>query len=225
MRMGVARPRLQPCLSDVDIPCKQYGVVDDKTCISFTITEFVAGAALFQFSLIGKFTLGRPLIGEIRKIPKDSWDIKGRATINDTWDNLHVTVILDSEADVTTTLTSLIQSLDSNPKKEATITTKWFRLPGLPPPPFSMNFVGAIVNSFASFLDLGERSKECSTSKFARSFEEVDMTKEIPNELKTSVPNGRSYWQSIEVDGNIHYCSHCKIHGHALANWRKTKTS
>ncbi|KAL9679653.1 hypothetical protein QQ045_017519 [Rhodiola kirilowii] len=70
-----------------------------KPSVHFTVAEFEAGEALFRFSLIAKFTVGRPSIAEIREVFKAHWAIKGRATVSDIWDGRHVMIILDSEED------------------------------------------------------------------------------------------------------------------------------
>lgn len=49
--------------------------------------ELNAGADRFKFSLIAKFSNGRPSITKI----------SGRATICDIWDERHILIILDSE--------------------------------------------------------------------------------------------------------------------------------
>ncbi|KAL9661456.1 hypothetical protein QQ045_026280 [Rhodiola kirilowii] len=92
-------------------------------------------------------------------------------------------------------------------------------------PLVTRHFVGAIVSSFASFLDLDERSKACSTLKYSRACVEIDVSIDIPTEVKISLPDGRSFWQAIEIEGNLHYCAHCKIHGHSLDKCRKIKHS
>ncbi|KAL9675898.1 hypothetical protein QQ045_004106 [Rhodiola kirilowii] len=113
---------------------------------------------------------------------------------------------------------------DYSPRRESTTTTKWVRLPDLHPGFVTRNYVAGIVNSFGYFLDLDERSKACSTLKYARACVEIDVSKEIPEEVRISLSDGRIFWQKIEVEGNLFFCSHCKIHGHALAVCRKKKS-
>ncbi|CAM8993760.1 unnamed protein product [Rhodiola kirilowii] len=136
-----AKPRLIPRFKPVELPARQYTTVNGRPSVSFTTAEFVAGASLFQFSLVAKFTVGRPTIEEIRQVFKENWQIQGRATISDIWDSRHLMIILDSEEDARVALTSPIRrvghamfrlfrySPDYNPRKESTITTKWVRLP------------------------------------------------------------------------------------------------
>ncbi|KAL9679057.1 hypothetical protein QQ045_016911 [Rhodiola kirilowii] len=144
-------------------------------------------------------------------------------------------VILDSEVDAVTALTSPIRkvrhamfrlfrySADYDPRKESSATTKLVRLPGLPPPLFTRRFVEVISNSFGRFLDVDERSKACSTLKYARACVELDMSQPISEEVVISLSDGRSFCQKIQVEGNMSYCSHFKIHGHELSNCRKKR--
>ncbi|CAM8940503.1 unnamed protein product [Rhodiola kirilowii] len=114
---------------------------------------------------------------------------------------------------------------DYDPRSESATTTKWVRFPGLPPPLFTRRFVEAIVNSFAFFLDVDERSKACATLKYARACVEIDVSKPVPEEVIISLPDGRKYTQKVEVEGNLFYCLRCKIHGHHLSDCRRGKSS
>ncbi|KAL9691594.1 hypothetical protein QQ045_012018 [Rhodiola kirilowii] len=146
-------------------------------------------------------------------------------------------IIIDSEEDARVALTSPLRKVrhamfrffrytpDYNPRKESSTTTKWVRLPGIHPAFVTKNFVASIVNSFGYFLDLDERSKACATLKYARTCVELDVTRPIPDEVRIALSDGRVFWKRIEVEGNLSYCSHCKIHGHSLADCRKKKPS
>ncbi|KAL9673092.1 hypothetical protein QQ045_029345 [Rhodiola kirilowii] len=218
---------------NVKLSARQYGLSDGKPVVSFTTAEFAAGAALFKYSLVAKFKIGRPSISEICSVLKEHWDIKGSCTLSDIWDGRHNMVILDSEADAVTALTSLIRNVslamfrlfryspDYDPKRESAKTTKWVRLTGLPPPLFTRRFVEAIVNSFAFFLDVDARSKACATLKYARACVEIDVSKSVLDEVIIYLPDGRKYIQKVEVEGNLFYCSHGKIHGHHLSDCRR----
>ncbi|KAL9680839.1 hypothetical protein QQ045_012619 [Rhodiola kirilowii] len=234
--MAAAKPRLTLRFRPVEIPTRQYSTVEGKPSIHFTTMEFDAGVALFQHSLIAKFTMGRPSIEEICRVFKKNWPMRGRATVNDIWDSRHLMIILDSEDDAKVALTSQLRKVghamfrlfrytpDYNPFMEFTTTTKWVRLTGLHPGFVTTNFVAGMVNTFGDFLDLDERSKACSTLKYARACVEIDVTKSIPEEVRITLSDGRVFWQKIEVEGNLSFCSHYKIHGHILADYRKKKS-
>ncbi|KAL9691662.1 hypothetical protein QQ045_012087 [Rhodiola kirilowii] len=179
---AASKLRLQPRFRPVELPSHQYSSVDGKPSVQFTTVEFDVGAALFRHSLVAKFTMGRPSIEEIRNTFKANWPIKGRATVSDIWDARHLMIILDSEEDATSVLTSPLHK-----------------------------------------VDLDERTKACSTLKYARACVEIDVSNPIPDEVRIILSDGRIFWQKLELEGNLSYCSHCKIDGHILAACRKNR--
>lgn len=233
--VAVARPQLQlqPRFDEIPLPARQYGAKEGKPLIPFSSPELDAGANPFQFSLIAKFSMGRPPISVIRETFQANWPIKRRATISDIWDGCHLLIIFDCEEDVSTVLVSPLRRVQHvmfrlfrytrgfNPKREVTTTTKWFRLPNLPPHFFHRSYIGAIINSFASFLDIDARTKACATLRYARACAEIDVIQPIPDSVWIALPDGQGFWQPIEIEGNIKYCSHCRIHGHEFAECRK----
>ncbi|KAL9659166.1 hypothetical protein QQ045_024030 [Rhodiola kirilowii] len=230
---ATTRTRLVPRFKTIDLPSRQYSTIDGKPSVHFTAAEFEAGVALFKHSLVAKFTMGRPTIEVIRQVFKENWHIKGRATVSDIWDSRHLMIILDSEEDANAVLTSPLRkighamfrlfrySTDYSPRMESSTTTKWVRLPGIHPGFVTRNYVASIVNSFGYFLDLDERSKACATLRFVRACVELDVCNPIPDEVRISLSDGRVFWQKVEVEGNLAYCSHCKVHGHELSICRK----
>ncbi|KAL9678999.1 hypothetical protein QQ045_016852 [Rhodiola kirilowii] len=232
---AVSKPAFVPRFQPIPLASRQYGVVAGKPSVHFTLAEFDAGAALFRFSLIAKFTISRPSIAEILEVFKSHWTIKGRASVSDIWNGRHVMIILDSEEDATSALTCPLRKIghamfrlfrytaDYNPKKESSYTSKWVRLPGIHPAFITRNYVASIVNSFGYFLDLDDRTKVCSSMRYARACVEFDVSRPIPDEVLITLSDGRKFWQKIEVEGNLSYCSHCNIHGHALATCRKKR--
>lgn len=45
----------------------------------------------------------------------------------------------------------------------------------------------------------------------------------LPKKVWVGLPDNKGYWQDITLEGNLSYCSHCRIHGHELASCRKKK--
>ncbi|KAL9659102.1 hypothetical protein QQ045_028285 [Rhodiola kirilowii] len=233
----VATPRLVPRFKPIDLPSRQYSTVDGKPSVHFTAAEFEAGVALFKHSLVAKFTMGRPTMEVIRQVFQENWPIKGRATVSDICDSRHLMIISYSEEDANAVLTSPLRKVghamfrlfryspDYSPKKESSTTTKWVRLPGIHPGFVTRNSVASIVNSFGCFLDLNERSKACATLRYVRTCVELDVCIPIPEEVRISLSDGRVFWQKIEVEGNMAYCSYYKVHGHDLSMCRKKHVS
>ncbi|CAM8983250.1 unnamed protein product [Rhodiola kirilowii] len=230
-----SKAKLAPRFPDVKMSARQYGISEGKPIVSFSSAEVAAGAAFFKYSLVAKFSFGRPSISEIQGVLKKNWDFKGRCTLSEIWDDRHIMVILDSEADAITVLTSPIRKVglatfrlfryspDFDRRTEPATTSKWVRLPGLPPPLFTRSYVEAIVNSFALFLDVDERSNACVNLKYARACVEIDASKPALEEVIISLPDGRKLTQKVKIEGNLLYCPRCKIHGHPLSDCRRGK--
>lgn len=222
-------------LGAIELTARNYGRYEGEYSIPFSPEEIEAGGRSFQHTLIAKFTAGRPPIEEIRKTLQENWKIRGRATICDIWDSRHLLVILDSEEDAVAALTSQVRRIkqtyfrlfrfsdEYNPKSEVPVTTKWIRLPGLPPIFWHNSYIAAIANSFSHFLDTDMRTKTCASMRYARACVEVDVTRPLPTKVWIDLPNNKGFWQNIVFEGNMAFCSHCKIHGHELSVCRKRK--
>lgn len=97
-------------------------------------------------------------LGDIQRAFQASWPISCRATISEIWDSRHILIILDSESDVRTALSSSLNKVGHayfslfrwtpkyNPKRKSTITNVWVRLPGLLLPLYDNSFIGSIVS-------------------------------------------------------------------------------
>lgn len=113
---------------------------------------------------------------------------------------------------------------DYNPKKESTVTTIWVRLPNLPLYLYESSFTEAIV-LFGYFVSVDDDIIACTSLKFARACVELDVTKPIPKAIWINPPDNRSYYQDIEIESKLGYCTRCKVHGHSFVSCRKRKDS
>ncbi|KAL9680909.1 hypothetical protein QQ045_012690 [Rhodiola kirilowii] len=232
----VAIPQSTARFPPITLPPRHYGSRDGCPLISFTAAELNAGAKRFEYTLIAKFTIGRPTLKDIRQFLDAHWGIKGRMTITDIWDGRHVAIILNSEDDVRAALTYPIQkighaffrmfrwSVDYNPKREATRITAWIRLPGLPLRMYDKSYIRSLVSSFAYFLDVDARTRECCSLNYARAYVELDVTQYLPSKLLIQTPEVE-YFQEVVYEGNLSYCSKCCIHGHSIINCRKAQVA
>lgn len=229
------RPTLKPRFPPLSLPTRQVGSKDGRPAISFTGAEVGACEKRFEFSIIAKFTVGRPRISEILTALQESWPIVGRITISEIFDGRHVLIILDSEADVRTALSSSLHKIGHalfrlfrwspsyNPKKESKFATIWVRLRGLPLGLYDTAFVEAIVSTFGYFVAVDARTKACVAVNYARACVELDVTQPIPDSIWISLPNDKGFWQPIETESNLRYCSKCRVHGHTISTCRKSK--
>lgn len=227
----VLRPRFPP----LSLPARQVSSKDGCPSISFTGAEIGACEKLFEHSIVAKFTVGRPNLPEIQKAFVSQWRIAGRASLSSIWDSRHVLIVFDSEDDVRVALSSSLNKVghayfrlfrwfpDYNPKQESTVKTVWVRLPNLPISLYEKSFIEAIVSTFGYFVNIDDRTKACTSLRFARACVEIDVMKSIPKAVWISLPDNRSYWQDVEVEGNMAYCKRCKVHGHSLETCRKAR--
>lgn len=79
-KAALTKPKLRPRFPPLSVPSRQVGVKDGKPAISFSGAEVRACEKRFAFSLVAKFTVGRPTLGEIRKAFQTNWVIAGRTS-------------------------------------------------------------------------------------------------------------------------------------------------
>lgn len=231
----VSKPRAVARFPELNLPARQYGLKDGVPSLSLSTSEYQAATKRFEYTLVAKFQMGRPKLHEIQHFMSSNWDLSGRCTISSCWDDRHIIIIMENETDVRNSLTHPVRKIGHtffrlfrwepgyNPKKEVPTTTKWIRLPNLPIELFDKGIIKAIVSSFATFLDVDNRTKELSALAYARACVELDVTKTIPNKVWINLPDNQGFYQDIIVEGGLAYCSRCKLHGHDLASCKKEK--
>ncbi|KAL9686291.1 hypothetical protein QQ045_023747 [Rhodiola kirilowii] len=232
-RHGLHSPAIAPLPTLTSHTHRQVGSKEGFLAISFSVEEVKAGAKWYDFSLVAKFSIGRPLLADIQKSFQAAWKINGRTMISEVWDSRHILVILDSEQDVTTALASpgrkighslfrlFRWSTDYNPRKESSTTTIWIRLPGLPIPLYDHAYIEPIVSGLERFVDVDQRTKACLSLRFARICFELDVSKVIPHKIWVNLPNNQGFWQEVKIESKLAYCARCMIHGHDLSICRK----
>lgn len=101
-----SRTKLRPRFPPLSLPTRQVGTKDGKPIISFSRSEIGACEKRFEYSIIAKFTVGRPNLGEMQRVFQSSWSISGCASLSEIWDSRHVLFIFDSKEDVRVALSS-----------------------------------------------------------------------------------------------------------------------
>lgn len=199
------RPTLKPRFPSISLPARQVGAKNGLPAISFTSSEIGACEKLFEHSIVAKFMVGRPQLSEIHRTFASHWAVAGRASISEIWDSRHILIIFDSEEDVRVALSSPFKkvghaffrlfrwSADYNPKREFTVTTVWVRLPNLPLYLYEKSYIEVIVSTFGYFVSIDERTKACTSLRFARACVELAVTKPIPKSIWINLPDNRSF--------------------------------
>lgn len=70
------KPKMIPRFKPFQLAARQYSKIEGKLALSFSSEEIEIGAQHYRFSLIAKFTFGRPPIETIRRTLQAAWDIK-----------------------------------------------------------------------------------------------------------------------------------------------------
>ncbi|KAL9670915.1 hypothetical protein QQ045_008477 [Rhodiola kirilowii] len=110
---------------------------------------------------------------------------------------------------------------DFKQNKEPTTTTSWIKLPGLPAELFNSGYIEAIVIPIRRFLAIDEGTWTYRNPSYARACIELDIQKPVSCEIWITLGPLGGFWQEIVFENKLFYCSHCKLHGHQLANYRK----
>ncbi|CAM8904624.1 unnamed protein product [Rhodiola kirilowii] len=231
---AIARPKLVFRFPPISIPSKPRILKEGKPAVTFTASELQPGIQRFQYSIIAKFTAGRPHIDDIRRCFASAWSIADLDSIG-AIDARHILIIASSEEDSNKILAHPLrkvgQSLfrlfrwspDFHRRREPTTTTTWIKLPGLPNQLYDQGYLYTIVSQFSRFIAIDHRTRVVSNPSFARVCIELDLNKPIPEEVWIGLPNSDGFWQPITYENKLSYCSRCKLHGHDLSNCRKTK--
>ncbi|KAL9681158.1 hypothetical protein QQ045_012939 [Rhodiola kirilowii] len=110
---------------------------------------------------------------------------------------------------------------DFSTKREPSTTPASVRLNSLPPEMYNQGYIATIVSSFARFLAVDNRTVWFNNPSFARACVEIDISKDLPNEVWISTGPASGFWHEIIYENRLQYCSKCQVHGHLLSTCRK----
>ncbi|KAL9665169.1 hypothetical protein QQ045_020580 [Rhodiola kirilowii] len=218
----------------IKLAARQYGIKDGKPVISFTSAELRTGEENLRHTLVAKFSLGRPHMEDIRKAFLSAWNLNNKCSIG-AWHARHILIILDNEGEARKVLAHPLRKIghimfhvfrwskDFNVKKEPSTKPAWIRLPNLPLELYNPGYIDPIVTSFGRFLAVDTRTTSFNNPSFARVCVEIDTTNNLPDDVWIATGKDSGFWQRIEYEDTLLYCSKCKLHGHNLPNYRKIK--
>jgi len=96
----------------------------------------------------------------------------------------------------------------------------WVKLRNLPQELWNPQALGKILSKIGSPI----RSDHLTTSKgsisFARALVEVDVSLELIDEVRFRLPTGKTFVQKIEYENRPSFCTHYKMIGHRLTNYK-----
>ncbi|KAL0913034.1 hypothetical protein M5K25_016464 [Dendrobium thyrsiflorum] len=196
-------------------------------------------AAPFSFTLVGKFMFRRPSIDLIRKFFVNL-KLSGSFSVG-LMDARHIAIQLNNDLDYSRIfarrsyyiLGCQMRLLKWTPEfdvqEESPIVPVWVCFPNLRLHFFNNQVLFALASFFGRPLQTDQATSNLSRPSVARVLVEVDVSKKYPKEIWIgSELNG--YYQKVELENLPIFCSHCKMHGHIVAecyalhpNLRKTK--
>ncbi|KAL3619920.1 hypothetical protein CASFOL_034832 [Castilleja foliolosa] len=220
----------------------QLAVRSQKTYVNNTPVCFISSMELDQAAkqlegaLVLKFSSGRPSLQEIKQHVNTFWGLSKDPVIS-LMDARHVLMITASPNDMVRAQCQVSHKINSSLfrisrwhrkydfSKDSTIVPVWVSMPKLPIEFMNPAILEKIGNVLGKFLCIDERNTKLTNSFRARICVEMDVTRELLTEIFIGDPNEEGYWQPLEYEGNLSFCSHCGLLGHTQGICRKMRTT
>ncbi|XP_075095480.1 uncharacterized protein LOC142173738 [Nicotiana tabacum] len=171
-----------------------------KSAVYFTINEEVELAKDCKFTLIGKFSHGRPSIKDIRSDFTARFTLKGQVQIGHC--NLkHIFMDFSLEEDylniysrrklmVLGSLMRLVTwTIDFNPEEETPLTPVWIHLPELKWHYYNWDALLRITYPLGTLLKIYKTTEIKSRSNFAKVLVEIDLSKHMRDSIWVGIRN------------------------------------
>ncbi|KAI0507675.1 hypothetical protein KFK09_013802 [Dendrobium nobile] len=182
-------------------------------------------AAPFSFTLVGKFMLRRPNLDGIRKF-FHGLKLSGSFNVG-LLDSKHIAIQLSNDLDYSRIFSRrsyyiqgcqmrlLKWSPDFDVREESPIALVWIAFLNLLLHFFNSHILFGLASVFGRPLQTDQATASLSRPSVARVLVKLDVTKKHPHEIWLGYEmNG--YFQKVEIENLPIFCSHCKMHGHAI---------
>ncbi|PKU83181.1 hypothetical protein MA16_Dca024566 [Dendrobium catenatum] len=182
-------------------------------------------ASPYQFTLVGKFSMRRPNLDEI-KFFFAKLKLSGNFSIG-LLDARHVFIQLSNDLDYSRVfsrrsyyiLNCQMRLLKWTPffnvKEESPIVPIWISFPNLRLNFFNTHVLHALGSIFGRPLQTDQATANRSRPYIARVLVEIDITKKHPKDIWIGSENF-GYLQKVDFEKVHDFCLRCKIHGHAI---------
>ncbi|OIT38192.1 hypothetical protein A4A49_16410 [Nicotiana attenuata] len=182
-----------------------------------------------KWTLVGKFTMGRPKIEIIRAKFIEQIPLKGKVRIR-AYDYRHVFIEFNTEADFNTAYFQRFMSIsralmrmfkwspDFDPNEETSLAPIWVLLPELPFHMFKWDYLRQVLEQIGTPMKEDIATVSRTRPHMAKVRVEVDLMKSLPDavfvgiEGDTTGLKGRD--QKLEYEGVPAFCRTCKLQGH-----------
>ncbi|OIT02434.1 hypothetical protein A4A49_28080 [Nicotiana attenuata] len=217
-----------------------HGTHMGKPTVYFSAHDyFVTLAEECKFTIVGKFTRGKPSMEEVRRLFISHIPLKGSVKIA-FYDANHVYIDFTNEADFYhiyskpfITLGPYIMKVirwtpDFSPECETTISPVWILIHQLPWHLFRWDTLSRMVSSIGNAMapDMATYSK--SRGNVAKLKVEINLLKPRQDQIwlgfkRLDSNEEDGYWLYIEYEGAPSYCQYCCMQGHDLLSCRNKK--
>lgn len=160
----------------------------------------------FKFTLVEKFSHGRPPMAEAR-IVFAKLELKREVSLGHL-DSKHLVIRLHHEGEFNRIWMGEVWYIDSFPMRvfrwtpeiESPIVPVWVSLPSLPLFMFNKQCLFSIGSSIESPMTCDQPTAEISRTSVARICVQVNLLKKIPSRIWLECGDLPGFWQSIEVE-------------------------
>jgi len=185
--------------------------------VLFTLEDIKALVVTFKYSIVGKFSHGRPSMDEIRKIFL-TFNLKQPCTVG-LIDNKHVLIKLECEEDFVRLWTkeqwylSRYPMQNFRPDHECPVVPAWIYLPNLPIYIFTKAYFFSSAQLIRKPLKIDASTVNQSQLSMARFYVKINLTKDMPKRVWISIRDG-DLWLDVIYENLFKYCSYCLKKGH-----------
>ncbi|XP_071926658.1 uncharacterized protein [Coffea arabica] len=209
-------------------------VYKGEAAVIFSRTDAEKLAAPFRWTLVGKFSHGRPSLEDIRKFFA-LLNLKDHISIG-LMDYRHVLIKCSAEVDFNRIWTRGIWQLDKFPMRvfrwtrefhvlrESSLVPVWVELPNLLIHYFDKHYLFSILSPVGRPLFLDSAMAAGTHPSVARVCVEIDVAKPVMPRIWVAVEGESGFWQRIVPDNMPTYCSSCWRLGHLSENCKKNFT-
>ncbi|KAG5590811.1 hypothetical protein H5410_041325 [Solanum commersonii] len=193
-----------------NIPPKPVIIIHGEPSVTWKTSEIKTLIAQdnLQYTIIGKFSYGKPEIQELRKTLPGHCGIKSECTIG-VLDTRHILIRLTTIEDyvrLISTAAYYIKDPWFEPDVETTIGIAWISFPDLPPNFFVKEAIFSIASAVGKPLTVDmapNQTKLCKSQSGVKIIEKDDSTGHV-----------KYKWIQVQYDHMPKYCKECCLQGH-----------
>ena len=219
----------QPVTSPIQV--RQASVYKGEAAVVFSRVDADRLAVPFRWTLVGKFSHGRPSLEDTRKFFA-SLNLKDQVSIG-LLDYRHVLIKCSAEVDFNRIWTRGIWQLGNYPmrvfrwtrefhvQRESSLVPVWVTLPSLPIHYFDKHSLFSILSPVGRPLFLDSATAAGTRPSMARECVEIDVAKLVVPRIWIAVEGESGFWQRIVPENIPPYCSICSRLGHSHVECKK----